>query len=160
MAQITKLSSSSLSFVSKLTTNNTSRAMSTSIALGRTLSNSLTLPSSPVDNPLQYFKIQNQLNLESLISTINEIVIIDTNAVLDYATKFYEYRYASVHPTPHVIALNKQSAIADFFSISKHFSKECLSVIESNPVFMTDLVNNFKNMIAELTAGEDSYVAQ
>lgn len=150
MLQITKLSSISQNFIASLALNNKSRTIAVSIALSRVLSDRFSMPSVPVENVVLYFKTQNQLELDSMVSQLNELVALDISTVINYTIKFYQYRYHSVYPTFNIIALNKETAIVDFFNISKYFDKGAIEVIQDGPLYITEVANKFRDVLSEL----------
>ena len=149
MFQITKLSPTSASFLAQLSLSGKSRSMQVSIALGRVLADSLSIPSTPVDSIVTLYNTQYRLNVEETISSINEICILDTKQVLDHTLKFYTYRYNVCNPEKIILAFNKETAIADFFKISKVIDNESLKVISEDPIGMTDLVNKLSVVLEE-----------
>lgn len=151
MFQITKLSQASQSFISALSTTGKSRSLETSIALGRVLAMDLPLPTAPVDNVVMFFKLQFQIEMERYVSTLNEIVVLNTSAVFDYALKFYEYRYSLVNPDKYILATNKETGLVDFFKISKVFDSATIAAIQNNPTLLTEQVNSFKKIKDELS---------
>jgi len=150
MSYITKLSKASQDFISNLAMTGKSRSLETSLALARVLANSMSVPSTPVESPVIYFKTTYQISIEEQLSNINEIVVLDIQTILDYALKFFQFKYFTVHSDSHVLALNCETAIVDFFKISKVFDQEALKAIQENCSFITNAVNNFNRVIDEI----------
>jgi hypothetical protein len=148
---ITKLSSTSSNFLGQISVSGKSRNIQTSIALGRVLADSLSLPSTPVDSITTLYNNQFRINIEQIISNINEICLLDVKQVLDFTLKFYTYRYNICNPDKVILAFNKDTAIEDFFKISKVFDNETIKVICENPIAITDLVNKFNIVIEEIS---------
>lgn len=127
-----------------------SRSMQSSLALAKVLSTNLTLPSAPVDDIAHYYRAQCQIDVEAMISIVNEIMLVDTKTVSDLVHKFYCLRYCSAHPSCHVFAFAKDTAVEDFFGISREFDKACLEIIKAYPAELSTYVNLFKKMVEEL----------
>lgn len=152
MFQITKFCKDSRDFISLLSLNGKSRSLQVSIALGRVLSNNLPLPTGPVDSIVSYYNLQYRNEIEQQVSVINEVCLLNVNTVLDYCLKFYAYRYNCANPDDVIIAVNKETALVDFFKLSSIFDNEAIKTIVENPVEMTDLVNKFNKIRDELKA--------
>jgi hypothetical protein len=147
---ITKLSKQSQDFVSTMTQGGKSRAMQTSLALAKVLSTNLQLPSAPVEDITQYFRTQCQIDVESTLNVINEIMLVDAKTTADLVRKFYSLRYCTAHPSCHVFAFAKDSAVEDFFGISREFDKASIETIKMFPAELSTYVNHFKKMVEEL----------
>jgi hypothetical protein len=155
MYAITKLSKESQDFIGYQVSNNKSRSLITSLALGKVLADRLSLPSTPVDDIGTYYRQSSATDYNTLLSDVNELLILDIQAVNDSATKFYMNRYYNAHPAAVTIAINAESAIPDFFSISRSFDKTTLSLIAENCVCLTDSVSKFKRLVSELQGAVD-----
>jgi hypothetical protein len=155
MYSITKLKKESQDFIMSLTTGNKSRSVTTSIALGKVIADRLSLPSGEVENIAAYYRTSSTADFNSLLSEINELVILDITAVTDYAAKFYMNRYYNAFPAPVTIALKPETAVTDFFSIGRSFDKCTLDTIQEHCVCLTDQVSKFKILIGELRGSEE-----
>lgn len=151
MFQITKLSPASANFLAQLSLSGKSRSTQASIALGRVLADSLSIPSTPVDSIVTIYNTQYRLQVEEIISSINEICLLDVKQVLDFTLKFYTYRYNICNPEKIILAFNKETAIVDFFKISKVIDNESIKVICEDPIGMTDLVNKLSLVLEEFS---------
>jgi hypothetical protein len=150
MFQITKLSKDSRDFISILSLTGKSKDLQTSLALARVIAFDLTLPTAPVDSINSFYISQHKLEVENIISTINEIILVDIKTVLDYVSKFYSLRYNICNGSKTVLAFNKETAIVDFFNISSSIDLVAINTISDNPVKMTELVNKFNILKQEL----------
>lgn len=150
MYQILTLSSDSQKFISELTSGNKTRTLPVSIAIARVIANEVILPSTEVDNITTFFNVQAGIDCSKYVSDINEILPIDSQCIMDLIVKFYNYRYNSAYPCSHILAVKKETAIVDFFRISKVFDETTLDVIKENCVQLTELVAKFLKLITEL----------
>ena len=64
--------------------------------------------------------------------------------------RFYTFRYYSVYPNPVTIALNNDTAVEDFFGVSRAFTPVSIDIIKSNAIKLTGLVAKFKTLLEEL----------
>ena len=154
MFQITKLSKDSRDFISELSLVGRSKELQTSLAVARVLANDLPIPSTPVESIVSFYGFQCKVQVESILNTINEICLLDVSTVLDYTAKFYKLRYDACHPNKTVLALNKETAVVDFFGISSVIDASAIKTISEDPVKMTDLINKFVNIKQELKTQE------
>lgn len=152
MFAMTKLSQETQGLVSELISTNKSRSMEVSIALARVLVASLPMPTAPVDDITMYFRQQHKISLGVIINQINEIVVLDLSAVEDYCLKFYQYRYQALYPDKAIIALKLETALVDFFQISRCFDEASIACIVAQPILMTGLNSKFNKMLDELKA--------
>lgn len=150
MYSISKLKKESQDFIASLSTGNKSRSVVTSIALGKVIADRMLLPSGEVENIAEYYRTSSTADFNTLLSCVNELVIVDITAVTDYTAKFYMNRYYNAYPAPVTIALKCETAVTDFFSIGRSFDKTTLDVIQEHHVCLTDLVSKFKLLIQEL----------
>lgn len=150
MYNITKLSKPSQDFISQLTLGNRSKALETSIALARVLAYGLAIPSSPVEDVAGFFRSQHKVQLLGVVGLINELTILDLEAVVVCAERFYTLRYQAAFGDCYVMALKKETAIVDFFKISKIFDPVTIQCIEDNSLAITSMVNKFKTIVDEL----------
>lgn len=150
MYAITKLSANSQAFVAQMSSLNLSRSNTVSLALAKALTFCVQLPSTEVTDIEAFFRTQIQLGIEAKIAAINELIVLDVKSVQDYALKFYKMRYQAAHPTCHVFSFNKETAIEDFFGITRVFDSLTLNVIKENPGDLASYINKFKAIVEEL----------
>ena len=150
MYAVTKLSPSTQSFVSSMMQLNKSRSIQASMAIAKVISNKMNLPSAPVENVTEYYRGQCQIDADNLINDLNEIVMVDVKSVRDICSKMFEQRYRAAHPSDVVFTFNKESAIEDFFGITRTFDKSSLDAIKEDPIKLASYVNGFSTMVAEL----------
>ncbi len=152
MFTITKLSSSSQLFISTLMQLNKSRSIQASLALAKVFVNRLNLPSSPVEDPLGYYRAQCQMEIENELNSLNELIVLDIKTIRDYCTKMFQQRYNAAHPSSVVFTFNKETAIEDFFGITRVFDKATLDAIKEDPPKLAMYVNGFSAMLEEMKA--------
>lgn len=67
------------------------------LVFSRLVAYSLALPSSPVDTPLQYYVETHTANVATLVSEINEYVVVDVNYLMEITRKVWLARYDLVY---------------------------------------------------------------
>ena len=112
--------------------NGTARARSESVSfsIASVLVNSISFIK---DSDKKFFDAEHILKLTEKFNSLNEILRIDLDKILGYAHKLYNFRvsFLSSSEVPNQI-FSSESAVVDFFGVSRFFSKEDLVVITSN----------------------------
>lgn len=147
---LSKLSSKSQEFVSGLTNSNKSRSPEASLALAKVLAYQLHMPSSEVEDIVMYSKLNYHVELMTKIDGINQLTLLNVEEVLEYVGRYYKFRYYALFGAGQTLALNSQYAVADYFDITKAFSKETIDMIVANPLDMTTMTNGFIQLLADL----------
>jgi hypothetical protein len=150
MFNITKLTAASQSFIREISSNGLSRSVMASIAISKVLADACSMPSAPVESIGSYFNTSNAIALGGLLSDVNELVLLDRDAVLAYVQAWYQYRYHAMYPAPVTIALRADHAIQDFFGISRSFDQASLDVIATSCIQITDYTAKFKALVEDL----------
>lgn len=149
MYAITKLSSKSQTLISEITAGNKSRALPVSIALARLIANKLALPTSEVECIDNFFNTQHSVVVQARLSILNDIILLDLTTVLDLIKRFYAFRYLQISSPKHVL-LKPDSAVLDFFRITRSFDIATLEAIQNNATLITELTTRFIDLIDEL----------
>lgn len=156
MYNIVKLSSESQSFLSQIVSSGRSRTAVAAIALARMLASSFTMPSAPVEDIEQEYRMNAAIRTMKVVSIINEMAPVDTDLVTSLARAFYSYRYANAHPTCHVFSFREGQYLQDFFEVSRHFSPEILKVIECEGADLAFYANGFRAMISDIESKDEA----
>lgn len=147
--ELTKLSQQSQMYLGFIISNQVSRSKAISLVVARILASDLQLPEECADCGM-FYNTQHRISVEHKLNRLNNLVILDVQTVLDYTKKFYQFRYESMYPSAHFLAVSKESAVLDFFKISKIFDCETIKVIEENYVTINEGNMRFKQIISEL----------
>lgn len=151
MYAITKLGPNSQAFLAEMSSLNLSRSTQSSIALAKVLTFCTAIPTSAVEDIEAFFRTHVQLEIEKTISAVNELMVLDVKAVQAYCLMFYKQRYQAAHPTCHVFSFNKETAVEDFFGISRVVDTATVACIKEDPTTLASRINKFKVMVEELT---------
>lgn len=73
------------------------RPAMTQLLVGEIVGNGLTVPSSPVENPITFFRLNHREQALKFLSEINEQLVIDIDATLEVAYKLWVTRYRLIH---------------------------------------------------------------
>ena len=153
---IAKLSPSSRAFVDELINNSSGRQKPTCMALARTLAYQANLPNIDQENFASFYLSQTQPDLLERVYQINELAPIDIECVKAYLEKFFKFRYMNAYSGRAVFAFRKETAIVDFFGISRVLSPEDIAIIAENSELISTRVNSFRSMLEELKKDQSS----
>lgn len=154
MFSIANMSPDVSKFLLGLNSAGTSRTKESSISLAKAIANSLAIPSGKVDDFRSFYNSNYKLNVLGTISSVNEITVIDTVTVEDYVIRFLETKYNVAYGESQTLAMKKESAIEDFFGITKSIPCDVIEVIKADPMALTVLVNGFSLVVNEINKPE------
>lgn len=149
MLNITKLSAETQEFLNFITSGNRSRSQLTSLVIGKALASSLNLPSAPVDDIADFYRLNIFIGLQSKVSGLNELSVIDVDAVLDYTARFYTTRYFAAYPKKTIFCPSQETAVLDFLGASYALDQNSMELVKSAPLEVTKLYNGFVKFFDE-----------
>lgn len=149
MLNITKLSAETQEFLNFITSGNRSRSQLTSLVIGKALASSLNLPSAPVDDIADFYRVNIFIGLQSKVSGLNELSVIDVDAVLDYTARFYTTRYFAAYPKKTIFCPSQETAVLDFLGASYALDQNSMELVKSAPLEVTKLYNGFVKFFDE-----------
>ena len=147
---MTLLSRESISFVEHITAANQARTTPASLALARVLAFGVELPSMKMEDLLGHYQDHCLPEITAKLNEINELVIVDFQTTLDLAYQFYMSRYYVVFPIDTVAAFNKETAIEDFFGISRGVARATVAQIRNTPDLISRYCLGFSRLSADL----------
>lgn len=150
MYAISKLSPISQGFLNSLISSGRSRSKEVSLALARVLNSSVSVPGNVIEDPVGFYRTQHKVNVDAMIGRLNELIVIDIDAISDYCQKYFMYRYTTVNLDRNVLAFTKDTAVEDFFNISRYFDSSTMVVLRSDPLFIVSVMQGFENIIEDL----------
>lgn len=145
-----KLSQSNGSFVSSNLTSGRSISLVTSVAIARTLAYRLPLPREKKFDYRNYYKIESALytKVSALLSTLNEIVSIDHNAIQRFVEALYMFRCQTAFPRETICCVNSETAVADFFDFGCCIPADMMTLIASSSSSISYLANGFNELFS------------
>ncbi len=91
----------------------------------------MALPSAPAASAADYYTQNVERNVKVIISRFNEQMLLDCPLAIDYARKFWLYRYEAVHQCPRM-----NQVPGDFFysvfGVAEHFSAADVAFLNEN----------------------------
>ncbi len=150
MYQLSNLCNDAQRFVSYLAYGDRTRSLLTSLAIAKTLSNTASLPSTPVEEIESFYKANVLIPLRTKLSALNELVVVDCETILDYAQRFYKVRYHCAFPSRKVYCINSDTAVEDFMGLTLVMDSKAIEALRSNPIELTKLHNSLTDLFEEL----------
>lgn len=150
MFAITKLSPETQEFLNYVASGSRNRSRLTSIAIGRALANTLNLPSCVVEDLQAFYRTNLLINVQSQVSDLNELSLIDVDTVLDYTYRFYAFRYEIAYPKRRMFCQKPETAVIDFLGANFALDEATMEMIAAAPVDVTKLYNSFVQFFQEL----------
>lgn len=150
MYLISKLSKPTVQWVGVMSSTGAPRSAGFAIAVAYSLANKLALPSAPVKDLGQFFRMQYKNDVLATLDQINSLLPFDTKMARDLTQSFYAYRYNQAYPRPLPLAFKPETAIEDFFGLTALFGEAILAELKAKPAEITQMINNVQRLLAEL----------
>ena len=160
MYYISKLSKPSIDFVNKITATLGSRKEVFPIAVAYVLARNIAIPVEEVEDIEAYFRLHAQNEITFSLSELNEVLPFCYKTAMMTVVAFYKQRYEALHPRAIPLAFQKETAIVDFFGLSRYFSNELLKKIEDDPEALTTYISGLTTMLNEVAALKKASINQ
>ncbi len=154
MYQLAKLSDRSRNFIVRLASEDYRSSLVFNLALARLLANKLPLPTSEVDDLKSYFRFNLLIGINSQLSVINELLVVNTEQVAALVCDFYAHRYYNTHPCSAIVVSEKY-AVEDFFGLRVTFSDGIFEAIKANPTKVAVFNNELHCLLEDLFKVEE-----
>jgi hypothetical protein len=118
------------------------------VAIGYACACNSILPTSEVDNAEEHYRMSVEPFAKRVISTLNEVSVIDTAMALDFARKYWLLRYEAVHKCPRMDMI-PGDFFASVFGVSKFFSPETVQFCNAQSQHIASVYVFICNLIAE-----------
>ena len=145
MFTASKLSVGSQDFINFLSNGERPSLPVTSLAIAKVLANFAAMPSGEVEDPMLFFKTSSLIDIQSKLSILNELVMIDFNTVLEYTYKFFAIRYFALYPKKQLFCLRPESATEDLLGASHVLEGKVFEIVKENPLLLTKIHNGIVN---------------
>ena len=147
---LTKLDTETASFVSELVNQGNQKSKLVSLALAKAIATKLPPLTIFSDYPEVDFARLHKMDVTHKIIAVNELILVNEDETLDLVKKFYLYQYNVIHSTNAVPYLHKDTAVCDFFGISKVFSPDILELITYSHSKLTYYISKFTNILEKV----------
>ena len=147
---LTKLEKETADFISSLVTQGEYKSKLVSLSLAKALAMKLALPSTQVEDAGLHFAMSHKQACLNAILLVNELITVNVDEVLDLTKRFDVYRYNCIFVQELVPYINKDTAVEDFFGISRVFSPDTIELIKEHNSKLTSYVNRFITLIEKI----------
>lgn len=148
--QMTRLSPAHRDFLLTITQSGESRKTVVSIAIAKLITDKLALPGTESNNPVLHFNNQFGIEIYNSLSQLNEVAPINVDEIRDIAAKLYVARHNVAFPPVACYVRGNDTAIADFFRISRSIDNELLTVIAESGRRLMVIYNNYAEIVVAL----------
>jgi len=150
MYTITKLTKPSQDFVTQLINSGSSRQRLVSFSIAKAIADSLPMTAEAQNDPRQTFRLTLEIGVTTILSKLNELVIVDTAAIIEYVRNLYIWRYRVAFDPMMVIVTDSSKAVAEFFSVSSHIDQTTLDDLANNSNLAMSTYNKMRALYKEL----------
>lgn len=120
------------------------------LGLAYVLSRDLALPAEGSEDQATYFRLQHELTVVNTLSSINELVPFNYKQCLEDVKAFFGYRNKARNPEKYVLAINPETSLVDFFSISTFFSNEVIAEIMKNGQELSRVISELTSIYEDI----------
>lgn len=120
------------------------------VALGYVGASCLRTPVTGEEDLEGWYRVYCGLPAITILSRINEMLPIRTRVVNNLIKSFYMYRMSALNPVQVPLAINPETSLVDFFSLSAHFSRDVLDTISNEGEKITNLIVRLRPIVEEL----------
>ncbi len=147
---LTKLDKETATFVAELVNQGNQKSKLVSLALAKAIATKLPPLTIFSDYPEVDFARLHKMDVTHKIIAVNELILVNEDETLDLVKKFYLYQYNVIHSTNAVPYLHKDTAVCDFFGISKVFPQDILDLIAENNSKLTYCVSKLSTVLEKI----------
>lgn len=151
MYAITKLKAQTRNFLDQISTAASNQKL-VDFCIAKAISDELSLPSAPVDNPEDYYTQFCAVLASQFVSDINEVRILDIELIRENVKRFWKMRYSILFPRKRVFLITECDGDEHFFGFSQYMSKDLLESIDKNVSNTVFVLNGFYDLIADIKA--------
>lgn len=137
-----------LRFINGLVAKGNAKSLAVSIALARTYADKLDMPSVTISQTgaPEFFSMNMRMDAENFFAKVNEIILIDRQAVIELTMKFYSYRVACFSGTIIPIRIRPSKGLIDFFGLDRYLDTQVLETIQASSDEMVELMYGFREL--------------
>ena len=145
-----KLTAESLKFISNVNITVTSNKKVNSISAARAISSMLVVPMAKVENIRGYYNTSSRIDVEKMVSALNEVILLDVDDILDTVYKFYSFRYDTAQGVTPAVCFSPDCAIEGLFSISRYIDNETIKIFKEKVSDISINTNGFIQVLKDL----------
>lgn len=147
---ILSLNAESNTFLVNIGSTGKSKTKAVTLGLARAIAYRLDLPPGPVEDIFSFYRAEKQTDVSRDVGRINEVCLLDTNAVLKEVEAFFMFRYQSVYDNAMFHSQSTTgNGIVDIFKLYKYFSEESLNFMNDNALEVSVMNNGFLKVLEQ-----------
>jgi hypothetical protein len=147
---LTKLDAETNGFIASLVTKGEYKSKVVTLALAYALSKQLPMPCEAIDDISIYFALKHKADAINKLTAINELISVDIDGTIELAKKFYGYRYSVYKGIEVMPLIFADTAVEDFFGISKYICPDIRQLIKEQNTNLTNYINKFDKILVKL----------
>ena len=147
LVQLSSLSASEREAIRVITSNLPSYKDLVSIAIGRALAGMHSIPTTEVESIRDHFTMNASIEVKNNISLIREYCDIDSQAIVEYAEKFYRLRYMMVLPNKPIYCINPEVVTEAALNITDVIETEAIKLMRAHPTEFCMIHNAAMNFL-------------
>lgn len=134
-------------FIGDIVSSNKGRSKLVSLSLARALVDRFSVPTEKVDVIELYFYSNYKTIVVEATCKVNETFVVNKDEILDFACKLYCYRCYQSLPSSTMLYITPETAVEDFFGITKVLSKDMIDTIKEHNSQITKYVIRFTEIL-------------
>lgn len=153
------LSPAAIKALSELQSQGANFSVAFEAALGYVAASRLPLSSMASDDVVSQYRMSFSLPVNTALSNLNEMLPIRIRVIDGLVQSFFRFRVASMFPAEVPLAINPETSLVDFFSLSSHFSKDVLETIAEEGDKVTNLIVRLRPVwddLCKMSSGDDT----
>jgi len=147
---ILSLNSDSNKFLVDIGSTGKSKTKAVTLGLARAIAYSLTLPPAEVSDIHEFYKTEMNMDVIRTVGRINEVCLLDIQAVMKEVEAFFIFRYQSAFDNGLFHAeCGVGKGIRDIFKLYNVFSEDTLTYMKDASAEISVINNNFSKIISQ-----------
>lgn len=118
------------------------------VAIGYACACNSILPTSEVDDAETHYRVTVEPFARRVVSTMNEVSVIDTQMALEFARKFWLMRYEAVHKCPRMDAM-PGDFFCSVFGVPKFFDPDTQQFCNTHASAIASVYTHICNVIQD-----------
>ena len=151
---VAKLGADNIRFISWLSSSGHRTSMGASLALGRVIASRLLFSVESVGNMEDIclsFNMRNSESVNSIIDAVNELILIDRKAVLEFTKQLWCWRHYQASMPAVCYGTDQTKRLRDFFSMGTIFTESTIKCIEESSENLPYLSSGFDTLVSTIS---------
>lgn len=151
MYHIASLSQPSIRSLMDLQNQGANHSRAFNVSMAYVIASKLALPAGGTEDLGGYYRMNHAIAVREAMSKINELIPFDMRSTEDMVKAFMQFRLNMVNMTDVPLAINPETSLVDFFTLSSCFSKDTLDTIQKEGSAITSLISRLGPIYKEIS---------